>query len=620
MLGYRGDSGERPRRSLFDDSMSQFLIVHGPEPAAAERLFDHGLQRFARAAGLHPYCSFNAGCTRLAAFSRSVRGGPPFCMSAENSHWALGAGTWFHGSQSGAAALATVLEGEYFDAGALEGIFGVAIGDARSGDFDLAIDRLGSMHVYMAEIDGCIVLCTSLLVIAGMDHFPWDWSACRQFLGTGTVFGNRSFYDGIRKLEPATVFRFRGGRLYESRVYWNIAEKFYDRASATDGLHRVGAGLVDAMDRISSAYPSPLLDLTGGYDSRCVVAAMLASGGRFTAIVNGDDESPDVRVARDIASEFAIELLHMRRDQVDPAQIWKLAQRALQLTDGEYDVLLYFPTMLAHERSAVRFDISVNGSNGEITKGYWYELLFPRTGARDSFDAQKIAAKRFTYEEDPAPLLAHRFEKSLTGDIADLIDAYNEPLRGLPNTALLDNAYLSLRMQRWQGRIASSTQRIWPGVSPFMFSAVMEAALATPGTARNRLRFTRRLIESLNPRLAAMPLEQGYPATPVRLRNLHRFALPMTREFSGKVARRLGVASAGRSGLAAPEASLAQRLWTVPAFEKLMNLEAMASADLYDPAVMRPWLAAARAGSRPEAARLGRVLSLELVARAARSS
>ena len=35
-----------------------------------------------------------------------------------------------------------------------------------------------------------------------------------------------------------------------------------------------------------------------------------------------------------------------------------------------------------------------------------------------------------------------------------------------PNTSQMDNAYLTLRMQRWQGRIASSTNQIWPALSP----------------------------------------------------------------------------------------------------------------------------------------------------------
>ena len=65
--------------------------------------------------------------------------------------------------------------------------------------------------------------------------------------------------------------------------------------------------------------------------------------------------------------------------------------------------------------------------------------------------------------------------------------------------------------------------RIWPTVSPFVFSEPMEIAIAAPAAARVRNRMARRLIHALEPRLAEMPLAQGYPAEPLRPWNAHRF-------------------------------------------------------------------------------------------------
>ena len=76
----------------------------------------------------------------------------------------------------------------------------------------------------------------------------------------------------------------------------------------------------------------------------------------------------------------------------------------------------------------------------------------------------------------------------------------------LPNTTQMDNVYLNMRMQRWQGRIASSTMRIWPCVSPFMWRLPMEAALSAPPSVRLHSRMSRRLIEHFDPRLASLPL------------------------------------------------------------------------------------------------------------------
>ena len=50
------------------------------------------------------------------------------------------------------------------------------------------------------------------------------------------------------------------------------------------------------------------MDLTGGFDTRGILAAVLSLGVRFDAVVNGTDTSPDVRAAKTIAHEFGITL------------------------------------------------------------------------------------------------------------------------------------------------------------------------------------------------------------------------------------------------------------------------------------------------------------------------
>ncbi|MBI5085308.1 MAG: hypothetical protein HZB13_12005, partial [Acidobacteria bacterium] len=413
-----------------------------------------------------------------------------------------------------------------------------------------------------------------------------------------------------------SVFECSNGALRFVRRHWDIATKFHGAGPPPPSVGDTARSLVEAMDAISAAYPHPLVDLTGGYDSRLVFAAMLETGRPFTAIVNGPANSRDVMVAKSVASAFAVPLLHGERPDLAADEAWSRAAATIPLTDGEFDALLYFNTMQVHRSSAERFSASVNGSNGEITKGYWYELLFPHTGRTGHFDPRRIAAKRFVFDLEPSPILAARFDLSLVDEFAAFLDAANRDIIHLPNTALLDNAYLSLRMQYWQGRIASSTLRIWPVTSPFFFRRPMELAMATPGTVRLRLGLTTRLIEALNPRLAAMPLEHGYPAQPIRPSNAHRFVVPLIQEYWPKVRQRLPFPPARVHG--APELSLPARLATLPAVRSLLDFDSMASATLYNPDVFRPWLQACLTPGAPSSLhRLGRVLTIELAARAA---
>jgi len=179
----------------------------------------------------------------------------------------------------------------------------------------------------------------------------------------------------------------------------------------------------------------------------------------------------------------------------------------------------------------------------------------------------------------------------------------------------MDNVYLTLRMQRWQGRIASATNRIWPCISPFMFREVMEAALSATPKARVRHRFTRRLIEHLNPKLAALPLAQGYPALPLRIGNAHRF-FPLILEALDGVRRRLpkSIGSASHSSTTGAP-SQPPVIWKSSQFRELMQPLAMKTSSLYDHHKLAVFLITSRQPGFSTEPLLGRIFTLEMLAR-----
>lgn len=600
--------------------MNQFVLVQAERPARAEALLHSAENLFRRLLRADASGSFCAGTTRAAVFPLLARAGAGISLCVQTGRWALGAGTPFYEGRSGRDALDSILrdcpagsEAANFTAQRTEGIFALVLGQP-DGAFQLLTDRLGNLHVYERRLPGATVISTSSLVLAGLEPWSPDWHGCRQFLSTGTVFGRRSLFQDVEKLGPARVYEYSPGRERTEAIHWDLRDHLYGRTREQGDVAGAAAALIASMDTILAACPNALLDLTGGYDSRCVLAAALETGRPFTTIVNGPEGSRDVTTARRIASEFNLKLLHTPPPAAGPAEYWAVATGCLPLTDGEYDVTLYESAFRAHSRRACEFDITVNGSNGEITKGYWYELLMPHTGKRGHFDSHRIAAARFTFEGEPAGLLAHEYPATITDDLASEIDSVNAGLADCPNTSLLDNVYLSLRMHRWQGRISSSTQRIWPGASPFMFRRPMELSLAVPGVKRARLAFTTRLIEHLNPRLAALPLEYGYPALPLRLGNIHRFIVPAWKEYWPKLLKEAGLrGSSGTPGSAVPELTLG--LLGLPEVRQLLRPDGMASAFLYRPDVLASWLRHIEQPGNRERNRLGRVLTLELLAR-----
>jgi asparagine synthase (glutamine-hydrolysing) len=602
--------------------MSQFLIVQSGAAEAATAVFRRGLQMFEILAGLLPSeCS--TGPVSVAAFPAIKSGPPALARGPAPGDWICGAGTWFYDGASGQEGLRRIERAarEKPDSDwlkPLDGAFALAL--CRGGRLQVITDPLGTLHVYAARTADCNAVCTSSLVLAALTRPEWDIEACREFLATGIIYERKTFFSGIAKLPPAAVVEFGSNGIEGERKYWIPAEMMYDRAARRGTVSWLAEALQESVATVARNFPHALLDLTGGFDSRAVLAAALARGLRFETVVSGRADDPDVVVSRTIAQEFGLPHHHNPPPKPPFEEWWAGVRASVALSDGELDVFEYSRTAAAHTRAAASFDASINGSNGEVCKGYWWELLFPYTRRRDHFDPAQVAARRFVPGGDPG-LLAGPFSDTLVEHFAGVIERANVGLERHPNTAKLDNVYLRMRMQRWQGRIASSTNRIWPCISPFAFRGPMEAALAAPPGVRLRNRMSRKLIERLNPRLAALPLTGGYPALPLRLTTAHRF-WPLLMEnaetVSGYLRRRLG-----RSVPPAPESpypfSMAE-LWQRDEIAGLLDVREMETRNLYQPSRLQDLLAASRRPGFGRTRQMGRILTLEMAARAVREA
>ena len=594
--------------------MAQFLIVQGSDRNQTGRLFSHALDLFSIICAVPPAEILCEGATSVARFP--MRHNDSGGIVSEAERWILGVGTWFQGHSSGRAALERTLRESQGSAGEvrisgvenLNGVFSLVAGAADGSECFIVTDPIGSMHVYARHIGRCLIVSTSSLVLAALEPCHWEIDSCREFLATGTVFEDRALFREIRKLKPATIYRASGGTIEAIRRYWKLAEIISGAHPYKGTVEELAENLTESVRVITDQYPNPAVDITGGLDSRVVAAAMLSAGRRFTAVVTGDENDIDVVLSRRIAQRFGLPHIH-HPVLTDGRRLWEQARRALSFCDGEYNVLLYARILDVHELLSETFDVSINGSNGEICKGYWWEVLHPRLGRPGNFDAKNVAAKRFVFEGDVNDLLAHPFEEDIATYFAGVIRRANAGLEQAPNTAQMDHVYLTLRMQRWQGRIASSTSRLWPLASPFLWRRVMEIALSMPPAVRVRQRMTRNLIEHMQPSLAALPTAIGGPALPLRLNTAHRF-VPFVFRSAREAANRLR-----RTRLPAHHANPVLELWKQAELQEILTPETMHSSGLYRPEALHAFLAASLSPNFGGFERFGRMLTLEMVAR-----
>ena len=507
--------------------MGNFLVIISEKGLNDEviRLFRSGLEFAKHIKSQVPSRIIEIEWAHGASFPRQNGSGTPIVTDQTTGSWLLAIGTWFHTEGYGAGAESQALS-RYLEVGAnrlareLEGFFVFAIGDARTRETIVLTDLVGSCHCFVRSWKNIVALSGSSLILAGLGDFKLDPVGCQEFLYTGVIYEERTIYREVRKLEAASIFTFSEGVLKSRQRYWHITDIAPESLDGKPAVKALAETLVHAAKRVGRVFERPICDLTGGYDSRAVVAAFKMADVPFSTTVSGPAESPDVIVSRKLAQSLSLPHLHLTSQG---NVTFEKTKKALLLTDGEYDIVEYSRVLEIHRTLSEHFDISVNGSFGEVARGYWWELLFPQIGRCRRLDAEKLARRRYAAQSFESSIFPPDTRLDLIPHFTNVIERTNAGLSQFLNTVQMDHTYLMMRMQRWQGRIASSTNQIWPCLSLFIFRSVLETILMIKANLRRRSLLIRRMLTEFQPRLGEFPLEHGYPALPVTWKNFYRF-------------------------------------------------------------------------------------------------
>ena len=395
-------------------------------------------------------------------------------------------------------------------------------------------DRCGSYHLFYRRQGLRTLLSTSSAVLAQCGPAVFDPVGLHEFVATGVIYEDRTLWSDVRKVPGGCVLTIAGNGDLQSEPYWSFADVPAETLTLDEADSALRNALGSVLNALSTAEYPLVSDLTGGYDSRLLLSALLASKQPFTTTVTGQADDPDVRVAADIAQRFGLKLEVIQPLRELPPD---LLMRALHMTDGECDMFEYANILHTQSSHVAGHAASLNGSFGELARGYWWELLWPKLGRMQVLDANMLSRRRFAALPYEAGLFAGAADFKLDKHLGEVVTRTLKPIQHQPNTTQMDCAYYSLRMQRWQGRIASSTNRLWPSFSPVGFAQVLDPILAAKAATRFRSLLARKVI-SHNVKLGKIPLEHGYPPCPAKPWNIWRFA-PLLGHYGGKVVEKL---------------------------------------------------------------------------------
>lgn len=513
--------------------MPNFLVVLSAtgERAKARSLFKHGL------GNAYKYFDFQSCGTNVedeglyaASFQRLDGSGSPIANDPESGSWLLAAGTWFYDNKFGngdeSHLLKSYLQTDLESVSAkLDGFYNFLIRDERSNELVVANDIAGSLYCFVRDFGNIVAISSSSLLLAALDDWTLDPVGCQEFLYCGTIYENRTFFNEVKRLSPATIYRFSEGKLKSSTRYWHASQLNPAAINNDRAVRLLEESLCDGIANISRVFRNPICDLTGGYDSRLVFSSFLSSGLRPPTFVAGFPEDKDVQVSRAISEEFDVPHLHFLKKSFVP---FSDATDSVKFTDGEFDLLEYSQIKDAQEFSLDNgYDLSVIGNFGELSRGkHWKKkLLPPDVGACAPIDAWQAAKYNFhaAYTQDDS-LFPPETRIDPISQIAEVVKRENAGLEDRPNTLQMDNIYLYMKMRCWYGRIASSTEKIRPCISLFQLRSVVETMLQIDWRLRQKNSLLNKILAESQPLLANIPLEDGCPAATISWRNFYRFS------------------------------------------------------------------------------------------------
>lgn len=154
----------------------------------------------------------------------------------------------------------------------LNGMFAFVLYDRETGEWIAARDPFGIKPLYYAIAGDEFVFASEIkaLLLHPALGARRDERALQQYLTFQFCLGDRTLFEGVRKLEPATIMSGRGGEIRSVRSYWQSDYEIDQYHTEEYFIDRLRA-LIDDSVRLQIRSDVPLGGyLSGGLDSSLV--------------------------------------------------------------------------------------------------------------------------------------------------------------------------------------------------------------------------------------------------------------------------------------------------------------------------------------------------------------
>lgn len=270
----------------------------------------------------------------------------------------------------------------------LHGTFVAAVWDVRGRRLTLVNDRFGMKPLYYALLADRLLFASEIKALLADPDVPRrpDRRGVAQFFAFAQLLGEDTLFEGVRHLPAAAwlTYEARTGRL-AADTYWRPEPGPAGTASEAELLDRIDAAFKRAVDRRTTDTDHLGLSLSGGLDSRTILAA-LEPGTPVTTVSMGVEGSMDHQSAARMAALCGCPHHSYYLADRFLADFEKHLRWLVHVTDGHYQSqCVTVPTLPLYRELGI--EVLLRGHAGELLhmdKAYSYSLDRAALGLRDA--------------------------------------------------------------------------------------------------------------------------------------------------------------------------------------------------------------------------------------------
>ncbi len=264
---------------------------------------------------------------------------------------------------------------------ALDGIYAAAVFDARCGKIHLVADRYGLRQLCWTRRGDVLAWASEPKALLQLPGFSpvLDRQSLEAFLGIGYLVGDRTWLENIERLTPATCLTYGlHDQTIQRRRYWEWERISLDigKPSPRELAEELGRRFVRAVERRCSQGERVGLTLSGGLDSRAILAAMPQHQAPIPALTFGSEGSSEVRIA---AMAAARKGARHHTFEIGPRNWFLPRIGGIWATDGQLD--LYHMHGVEYPNLGDLFETALSGAGGDGIAGGGH--LFEADGFAD---------------------------------------------------------------------------------------------------------------------------------------------------------------------------------------------------------------------------------------------